>query len=37
MTARSPIGAGDEYAPIVAGVVDGVVSGFDLFVGGAGD
>ena len=37
VTARSTIGGGGEYAPIAATVDDGVVSGFELFVGGAGD
>ena len=36
VTATSPIGAGDEYAPIVATVDDGVVSGFELSVGAGG-
>ena len=37
VTATSPIGGQDEYAPIVATVDDGVVSGFELTVGAAGD
>ena len=31
------IGDGGEYAPIAATVDDGVVSGFELAVGAAGD
>jgi hypothetical protein len=37
VTATSQIGTRDEYAPIVATVEDGVVSGFELTVGAAGD
>jgi hypothetical protein len=37
VTATSKIGDGGEYPAIAATVDDGVVSGFELFVGGAGD